>query len=193
MEDVCTKRGEQFMWKGVLNDGTIKVEFDKDEQEHSLVDEIMDNAELSKFGLSGNGFFANFDAITGTFNLFGTNEVRLVLLIDGKDCMCNDELKNKIIMFRTAESILNPSSGGQTVANIFKYSFGYKLENEYCYIRAIIDIDMYDGIHITLSVTGKDDISAQMILKINEIDVCTKDIELNKNVRKEISVPIQIK
>lgn len=191
MINVCKKDGEQFMWKGVFNDGTIKEEFDEAGNENDIIAEIMGKSDLKEFGLAGNGFFSFFNTDNGIFNLFGDN-VELCLEIDGVNIMGCNEIRNKVIMFRSAESILHPS-GGQTDGNVFKYSFGYKLENDHCYIRAITSIDMYEGIKIELGITGKDNIESNLKLMINGNIALDKEIKLIKDTRQEIVIPMQNK
>lgn len=192
MENVCKKQGEQFMWKATMNDNSIINEFTDNNETNDIIECVMGNPNLTKFGLCGNGYYSNFDTETGIFNLFdGVDKIQVKLISNGKDLMETDEIKNKVIMFRTAQNMFEPAVG-HGIDKIFRYTFGYKLENDLSYIRSMIAFDMYESILFQMSITGKVDTTCELHFIINDKVAAMQNIVLEKGVRQEIEIPLKM-
>lgn len=191
-QNVCKKPGEQFMWKAIMSDSNIVTEFDENNNTNDILKEVMGNEKLCKFGLCGNGYYSSFDAETGIFTLFnGTDTLEVRIYIDDNNIMGGNNIRNKVIHFRTAESLFEPSVGG-SIDKIFRYSFGYKTEDQHAFIRTIVAFDMYKSILLQMSITGKIDTVCIFEFIINGKTVAKQPIQLEKNIRKELEIPLSM-
>jgi len=165
----------EFIWFANYYDNTYLTEFS-----HSTLGEnnfyLIDKNKLVQFGLMGHGYYFNFNALNGQFNI---NEKIIDFAYE-----CNGNLYrltnnnytifNDIITYKNVISDFNPHTGGagqKLIGNIYEYNFGYKTRLEFdgglvlnfsaiCSIPTTVDSPMY----FTLKLTSNKDIDGKFLI-----------------------------
>ena len=180
---------ESFMWRAVLEDGTVVDEFSNGEE--ISVTTMIGKKELSKFGIVNiNDVFLNFDIGTGIFNIFGKHNFDIkVTDMNNNSLDKEDQDRTKLVMFRTVEEMFENGKGSSVDIN--SYSFGYKTENDKAHIVRFIEINKTKGMIMHIYITGKVTEKVKLIIDEPNTNVHSETIiamEEGVKIKKQINI-----
>lgn len=181
MSNECLNPNGEFMTRVVLDDSKEIDEFVKDDNDtlkSMMVTDMVKIKGIKKIGLVGKGQFINLDTDTKTFDIMG-KIVSIVLLKDGKDILTFKERADRLITFMTNEQQL---VRGRILNDLpVRYTFGYKVDNEYIFAKIKIALDKHRGVLSLNDMTSKDDMTAEFMVYLDNKLLASKIINFEKN------------
>lgn len=186
VEKLRNKHGEAFMWRAVYTDGTVQDEFD---EEVTSIKNVIGRNDISEFGIVNiNGGFLSFDTTTGVFSIMGSSNVEISVVDQEGNVLDDGLLKNKLVMFRTAEQqFVNGLSNQNAATQIVSYSTGYRYETDKAFIVVFSEIHKTKGLQFHLHVTGK--VTEKMTLKILVGDkTFDQEIDVISNTKRKFNL-----